>query len=387
MASEDHDFAEINHFNLFGNQYTWETAQEGAVGRFSTGDMDQILQVIPELPQFFQDAYGQGQTLAQATRHIVNELFGDSGLIVVDADHPKLKQQFIPIIQDELAHHHTNALVQKSSEKMLQMGYKTLVTPREINLFYLTDETRRRLVKKDGRYEVLGTDISFSAKEIKSLLDKHPECFSPNVVLRTLYQETILPNLAYIGGPGELSYWLQFKSTFDHYNVPFPVLLPRNCALIINKGQMKKINKLELQVDDLFLQAPALKTTFINRTAEQLLDLNRERELLEKLFMLIIDKAQQVDGSLAGYVRAEESKMRKILEHIEKRLKKAEEQKQETSIKQLMTLKDKLFPQGGLQERHDNFLNFYLNNPQFIMELQEHLDPFDLRFHILMDHG
>ncbi|MDH3710636.1 MAG: bacillithiol biosynthesis cysteine-adding enzyme BshC [Cyclobacteriaceae bacterium] len=387
MASEDHDFAEINHFHLFGQTHNWETSQEGAVGRFSTQGMTQILDELKECPELFREAYGQDRSLADATRYLVNELFGDHGLIVVDADHSDLKRQFIPIIRDELVHHYAYAAVSESSEKMRGKGYKTLVTPREINLFYLTNETRQRIVKKDGRYEVLGTDISFSAKEIKSLLEKHPECFSPNVVLRTVYQETVLPNIAYVGGPGELSYWLQFKSTFDHYQVPFPVLLPRNCALIINKGQMKKFQKLQLQLADLFLRAPELKKKFINRNSEQLLDLDAERAILKELFERILDKAQKVDGSLPGYVRSEESKTRKNLDLIEKRIKKAEEQKQEVSINQLMALKDKLFPDGGLQERYDNLLNYYLNNTHFIDELVELLDPFDLKFHIIMEDG
>lgn len=387
MASEDHDFAEINHFHLFGKEYVWETSQEGAVGRFNTDGITEILDELPECPQLFKDAYQAGNSLADATRHIVNELFGDYGLVVVDADHARLKKNFIPILKDELVHHQAYARVLKSSEKMQDIGYKTLVTPREINLFYLTDETRERIVKKDGRYEVLGTNISFSEKEIHSLLEKHPECFSPNVVLRTLYQEYILPNLAYVGGPGELSYWLQFKSTFDHYKIPFPVLLPRSSALIINKGLMKKYHKLNLGVSDIFKPAPDLKDAFLEENAEQTLDLQKEKQLLEKVYQQLLEKAIQVDGSLAGYVRSEETKAQKMLDQIEKRLKKSEEQNQEISVRQLIGLKDKLFPQGQLQERHDNFLNFYMNNPRFIQELVEHLDPFDFKFHVIMEDG
>ncbi len=387
MASEDHDFAEINHFHLFGEEYQWDSPQEGAVGRFDTEGIRKIFEEMPECPAMFREAYQQGKNLSQATRYIVNELFGDYGLVVLDADHPRLKELFMPVIKDELMHHNTYAKVLDSSDRMEGMGYNTLVTPREINLFYLTDETRQRIVKKDGRYEVLSTDLSFSEKEISALMEKHPQCFSPNVVMRTLYQETILPNIAYVGGPGELSYWLQFKSAFDHYQIPFPVLLPRNTALVISKGNMRKFEKLDLDLEDLFIPPHQLKQVFLERNAEHTLQLNLEKSRLTEVFQDILEKALQIDGSLKGYVLAEETKAQKHLDQIEKRLKKSEEQKQEVALRQLKSLQEKLFPGGGLQERYDNFLNFYLNNPDFIKDLKENLDPFDFSFHILMEDG
>ena len=387
MASEDHDFEEINHFNLFGRRHSWETSQRGAVGRFDTAGLSAILEELKDCPKLFQEAYTTGKSLAQATRYIVNELFGDQGLIVVDADHADLKRLFIPVMEDELVHHHANSAVQKQSEAIRELGYKTLVTPREINLFYLGDNSRERIVKRDGRYEVLGTDTNFDKKEIKSLLEQHPERFSPNVVLRTLYQETILPNLAYVGGPGELNYWLQFKGAFDHYQIPFPALLPRNCALYVNRSAMKKVYKLDLEIAKLFKDELTLKRDFVEANTQHSLDLEAEQQQAQELFDAIRNKATQVDGSLAGFINAEEAKFKKTLGQITKRIKKAEEQKQEVSVNQLINLKEKLFPEGGLQERHDNLLSIYTNNPQFIQEVMEHFDPFDFRFHVMMEDG
>jgi len=387
MASEDHDFEEINHFNLFGKQHSWETNQQGAVGRFDTAGLSTILEELRECPEVFKEAYASGKNLAQATRYIVNELFGDQGLIVVDADHADLKSLFIPVMEDELMHHHAYGAVLKQSERIQELGYKTLVTPREINLFYLTDNSRLRIVKRDGRYEVLGTDINFDAKELKALLQEHPERFSPNVVLRTLYQETILPNLAYIGGPGELNYWLQFKGAFDHYNLKFPALMPRNCALYVNRGALKKMHKLDLDIKTLFKDEIRLKKEFVEDNSQHNLDLDPELNECLRVFDSIRNKATQVDGSLGGFINAEEAKFKKALAQITKRIKKAEEQKQEVSVNQLMNLKSKLFPSGGLQERHDNLLSIYLNNPNFIQEVMEQLDPFDFQFHIIMEDG
>jgi len=387
MASEDHDFAEINHFNLFGKEYRWNTPQKGAVGRFDPSGISEILDQLKDCPDFFRDAYTNSRTLADATRSIVNHLFGDFGLVVVESDHTELKSLFSPVVKDELLYQNAFENVLASTETLKKNGYKTLVSPREINLFYLKNGLRERIIKKGERYEVLNTDLAFSEQEILALLEQHPDYFSPNVVMRTLYQETLLPNLAYIGGPGELCYWMQFKSSFDHYGIPFPVLFPRNNVLIINKSQTKKFEKLELSASDLFLSPDQLKSTFVKRNAKSSLDLEAEKEHISKIFEEIIEKIKAIDGSLTGYIKAEESKALKNLDQIEKRLKKAEERNQEVAINQLMGLKEKLFPNGSLQERHQNFLNFFLNDPQFIEDLLEYLDPFDFRFHVLFQEG
>jgi bacillithiol biosynthesis cysteine-adding enzyme BshC len=387
MASEDHDFAEINHFNLFGKEYRWDCPQHGAVGHFELEGLSEIIDSIKDCPDIFKEAYLNCSNLAEATRKIVNHLFGDYGLVVLDPDHPSLKRMFGHIIKDELLLQNTVRQVEERTEALASNGYKTLVTPREINLFYLKDGIRERIVKAGEQYEVLDTDILFSEPQLLEELENHPERFSPNVILRTLYQETILPNLAYVGGPGEVSYWMQFKSTFDHYRIPFPILIPRNNALVVTKSLTQKIDRLGLSPADLFLEAHDLKSRFIERNTNATLDLKEEQRQLKLVFEQVIDKIKAIDGSLTGYIKAEESKALKNLDQIEKRLKKAEERNQEIAVNQLIGLKEKLFPEGNLQERHQNFLNFYINNPQFIEDLMEHLDPFDFSFYVLLENG
>ncbi len=387
MASEDHDFAEINHFNLFGQEYCWDIDAKGAVGRLSLDGMADIVERVRECPDFFKDAYLKGNDLADATRKVANHLFGDHGLVVVDADDKALKQLFVPVMKDDLINHSAFRLVSESSDLLEKSGYKTLVTPREINLFYLEDNLRERIVKEDAQYKVLDTELTFSEPEMLEQLEQHPDRFSPNVVMRTLYQETILPNLAYVGGPGELSYWMQFKSTFEHYKIPFPVLFPRNNVLMINKSLTKKFAKLEIDTGDLFLDIHQLKSKFVKQNADTNLELNAEKGQIRQAFQQIFEKIKEIDGSLTGYLRAEENKVVKNIDQIEKRLKKAEENNQEIAVSQLEGLKEKLFPEGNLQERHQNFLNFYINNPRLIEDLLEYLNPFDFSFHVLLEDG
>ena len=385
MASEDHDFDEINHFYLFGQKYQWETDQQGAVGRFGLEGLEQVLEALPEPAPLFEKAYREHDTLAQATRYFVNELLGEQGLVVLDADTAVLKKHLVSVMQDDALHHTAQGAVTAASEKLEKMDYRTQVFPREINLFYLTDQQRERLIAEDGQWLVNNTDQRFSEEALRQEMETHPERFSPNVVLRPLYQEMILPNLGYVGGPGELAYWLQLKPVFDHYQVAFPVLLPRNFGLVISKTNAKKLSKVGLSTTELFQDTNTLIKRFVESNAESSLSLSEEKAALADVYRQVEEKVLAVDGSLKGFIGAESSKAFKSLENIEKRLKKAEEQKQETAVGQIESLKEKLFPDGGLQERQENLLTYYINNPHFLDELLEVFDPFDLRFNVLSE--
>ncbi len=383
MATEDHDFAEINHFHLFGKKYAWETDQTGAVGRMDPGGISEIVSQLADKPAIFDKAYATHKTLADATRYWVNELFGDQGLICLDADHPALKKQFAAAMQADVSDRITFTTVAETSASLEALGYKTQVNPRETNLFYLDNGVRERLVNDHKRFRVLNTELAFSQEELAQLIENQPEKLSPNVLLRPVYQETVLPNLAYVGGPAEIAYWLQLKGQFDALQTPFPVLMPRNFALVVNAANRKRLDKTGMAAADLFLDETALKRKFMAQSVAEPVSLDAEREGLDRIFDTILHKATTLDKSLEGFVGAEQQKVRTALATIEKRLKKAEEQKQETGIQQLLNLKGKLFPEGGLQERTDNFLNFYLNDPEFLDLIRTNFDPFAFDFQII----
>lgn len=385
MATEDHDFEEINHFRLFGKKYEWTTDQSGAVGRFNPAELGELLASLPEKVALFERAYLEHETLADATRCFVNELFGAEGLVVIDADHKKLKAEFSELLLDDLTNQRAETIVGNNSAEIEKLGYKSQVFCRPVNCFYLQDNIRERIILQGDRYLINNTDLSFSREEMFDLLKTNPEKFSPNVILRPLYQESILPNLAYIGGPAEVAYWLQLHGLFKHYKLPFPILMPRNFALVVNRGNNKKIRKSGMQVKDLFKDEKSLKDQFVAKNAEFKLSLEQEKEILSQVIQSIKNQALGVDKSLEGFTGAEGKKMLKIVDGIEKRLKKAEETKHDDSLQSLVKTKERLFPEGKLQERTDNFLNFYLNNPEFIQETLKAFDPFDFRFHILIE--
>jgi bacillithiol biosynthesis cysteine-adding enzyme BshC len=383
MATEDHDFEEIASFFLFGNTYTWTTSQKGAVGEMETSGLSEILSQLKDKPLTFEKAYTENLNLADAVRQYMHELFGSKGLVCVDGNHPAFKKIFAPVVREELEKQTVKIQLQENASVLEKLGYKTLINPREINLFYKLPGIRERIDFNEGMFQVLGTDLTFTFEEIIQDLSEHPERFSPNVALRPLYQEMILPNLAYLGGPSEVGYWLQLKGVFDHFNVLFPILLPRNLALLVTGNLQKRLDKLGVTVEELFQDDVKLRKSFVDKNSENTLDLHLEVKALEQIFAAIQEKAVQIDPTLNGAIEAEKVKTIKGLGHLEARLKKAEEKKFDTSIQQLLGVKEKLFPGGSQQERKDNFLNYALNDPQFLEKIFAAFDPLDFRFNVI----
>ena len=385
MASEDHDFAEINNFNLFGKKYVWETDQKGAVGKFRPQSLSQIIGELPESVEIFEQAYLDSATLADAVRNYVTRLFGQQGLVVIDGDHKDLKAEFKSVIKDDFLNHTANHFTEETSEKLNALGYQAQVYPRAINFFYVNSAHRDRFVKVDDHYEVLNTDKKFNKEQLLALIDEQPDHFSPNVILRPLYQEMILPNLAYLGGPSEVAYWLQLKPVFDHYKTPFPALVPRNFALYFNPTVMKKFHKLHFKLADVFRPQNELKEIQLKADSDNEIALEEEKARLQEVFQSIEDKTLAIDKSLKGFIGSMQSKIFKDIENIEKKLKKAEEKNHDAAMSKIDSIKEKLFPGGTPQERHDNFLTFYLNDKDFIHKLLTIFDPLDFHYLLLSE--
>jgi len=383
MASEDHDYDEIKYFYLYGTRYVWDTPQTGAVGRFSTKGLDKLLGEIPGDTVIFKEAYTKNKTLAAAVRHYVNALFGNEGLIVLDADDHNLKQLLTPVIEKDVLQNSTLALVKETNKGLSDLGYKTQVFCRDINFFYLDKNIRGRIEKQEDRYVVLDTNLSFSEEEIRKMIVNEPEKFSPNVILRPLYQEMILPNLAYVGGPAENIYWLQLKNVFDHFNIPFPILMPRNFGMIIDHTVDRKLRKTGLDINLFFEEKNYLFNHWTLINSKNNLTVGAERGTIKKIYEQLKHRAESIDVTLGPFTGAEGTRVMNGLEKIERRLLRAEKRLHTDKLRQIEAVKDALFPGGNLQERVDNFLNFYQQDKQFIAKLISCFDPFNYQFNIL----
>ncbi len=393
MATEDHDFEEINYFNFQGKKIQWNRISKGAVGELDTNGLEDVFKIFSSelgqgknadfLKDLFNKAYLNHSNLADATRYLANELFGDLGLVIIDANEPELKRLFAPYIEKELLEQVSYKSVLKSNAA-LENQYKIQVNPREINLFYLKDNVRDRIVEKDGIYKVNDTDISFSRNEILDELKNYPECFSPNVIMRPLYQEVILPNLCYIGGGGELAYWLELKAYFETVNVPFPILLLRNSVLVKTEKQTQKLNKLNLSLHDLFLKQNELVSIQVKALSKIDIDFTIQKELLQEQFKNLFKLAEQTDKSFLGAVAAQEKKQIKGLSNLEKRLLKAQKRKLSKQVERIIEIQNQLFPDQSLQERNLNFSELYLQfGEQLIQQLVLNLQPLKGEFLIL----
>lgn len=386
MASEDHDYEEIKSFRLNGKKYTWETQQQGGVGRFDTKEIEKVLQQLPGDVSIFREAYQKNKSLADAVRHYVNRLFCDEGLVVIDADDRALKTLLQPVIRADVFENIPNRLVTQTNLKLAAGGNHAPVNPREINFFYLDQNLRSRIEKQADQYVVVDTDLKFSRSEIENQINGTPEKFSPNVILRPLYQEIILPNLAYVGGPAELVYWLELKGVFDHFKVPFPILLPRNFALVIDAPTGRKLAKTGLDIQDFFEEKNFLFNQWVTKHSSHDLSLGTVNKTMNQAFADILDRGRKIDATLEPMIAAEAKRLQNAVEKIEKKMLRAEKRKHDDRLRQIEAVKDALFPSGSLQERTDNFLNFHQQDHDFIAKLLNHFDPFDFRFNVLNYH-
>lgn len=389
MATEDHDFEEINHFHFNDQKIKWDKESFGPVGRVSTEGLDDTFDTFSEsigvgetaeyLKDLFKKTYLKHTNLADATRFLANELFKTEGLVIIDGDDKNLKSLFAPHINDELLHQNSFAAVSKTIAQLKE--YAVQVNPREINLFYIEDNLRGRIIFENNIYKVNNTEFQFTETEILNELKNYPEKFSPNVILRPLYQEVILPNLAYIGGGGEIAYWLELKNNFEAQKVTFPILILRNSFVIATDKLMTKSANLGISFEELFLSNQEL----INKKTKELsnikIDFSEQKAILNKQFSELLKIAEQTDKSFTGAVKAQEAKQIKGLEILEKRLLKAEKRIHFEKLERITEIQNQLFPNGSLQERKSNFSVFY--SQTFISEIISQSNPLEACFKLI----
>lgn len=394
MGSEDADLDELGTFRFGEKKFVWDAAgQSGAVGRMHTASLAPLLDELTALfgppgehekalEHLLREAYVQHDSIARATQHLVHELFGQYGLVVIDPDDARLKRSFIRVIEEDLLTHTAEQLVLSTIKSFSDAGYKAQAHPRSINLFYLKDNLRERIEEKDGRWRVLNTDLSWDKISLLQELHQHPERFSPNVMLRPLFQETILPNVAFIGGGAEVAYWLQLQSLFQHHKVFYPVIMLRQSAMWVSASQKKLKAKTGLDYEMLFLSKDETARTFI--AAHHSWQLPEEHDQLEILISTLREKAGAVDPTLTLSADSTLTRMKHLLESLEAKMFRALKRKEATALTRIERLQGELFPGGGLAERVENFMPYYLEyGHSFFDVLLEAMQPLGSSFLII----
>ena len=394
MATEDHDFEEIKSFKYNDKNIIWESDQKGEVGKFVTNNLkatlDKFSELLPNninsdnLVRLFEESYIKSKDLSEATRKLVHELFQDYKLVILDSNERELKKIFSPIIKNELINNliFNNSL--KTIDDLKNKKYKAEVNPRKINLFYLSKDSRNRIINHKDGFSTDDQKFIWTKDEIINELNIHPENFSPNVLLRPLYQESILPNICYIGGGSEISYWLELKKCFDESDLSFPILLNRNSVLLVKKKQFEKLSKMNTTIQELFLNQNELITSKTISLASAKFDFDNQKLFLLKQFNALREVSKLTDISFVGAVNAQEQKQLKGLLNLEKRLLNANKRKYESHISRITSIQSELFPDDSLQERSVNFSEFYLEyGKEFIEILKENISPLNNKFTII----
>ncbi len=369
MGSEDADLEELGQITLDGKKINWKTNQTGAVGRMVVDDnlvkiIDEIKGQIAvneygtELCELFYRIYSPGKTIQKATLELVNELFSKYGLIVLIPDNKALKSLFTPIIKKEICDQFSSKILQNTIIE-LDKNYKVQAKGREINLFYLKDNYREHIEIQEDKFFIHGLNLSFTLNEILEEIEEYPERFSPNVILRGAFQELILPNISFIGGGGELAYWLELKNIFVTTGIPYPVLLLRNSFLMINIKSKLLINNLNIRITDIFKSNYELLNHLVKIHSENQLSLDQPITNFKTEFEQIKSIVSKVDCTLVDHVAALEQNLNTNLAALEKKILKAEKRKFKEQQNQIDKLKSILFPNENLQERVENFSLLY----------------------------
>lgn len=359
MATEDHDIDEINHFYFKDKKFEWKASTDGTpAGLLNTASLTSVLEEMKqsglfsdESMQLFADAYLEHPTHAAATRYLVNELFGDKGIVIIDPMHKSLKAQFSDVFRKDIFENVLYRSVQNNIHSLSENHYHIQAKPREINTFLIHENKRYLIIRDNGKFKLKNSNIVFSDETIKNLLHTHPENFSPNVLLRTLFQQRILPNIAYIGGSAEVAYWLPLKPVFDKENTLYPLIVQRPVIFLSAENIERKMNKYHLTYEDIF---ESDIHQLIHRTLEKqniAIQLNESKIKIQNVFSELLVKTQNIDATLIPFVNAELTKTLKGLETLEHKLNKSIKQKHEVITKHINDIYKYYFPQNVMQDR------------------------------------
>ena len=242
------------------------------------GEFEKCVSDFPygnEIIKIFRECYLNSNDLSNATRKLVNILFAKYGLIIIDANNKNLKSLFRDLIKKELNEKFIFNESKKSIKRLNELKYNLQANPREINLFYIHDKKRERIIEKGNLFQTSNGSKKWNLEEIQDDVNLNPEKFSPNVLFRPIFQEFILPNICYVGGPAEVAYWLELKSVFESLNLTFPLILNRNSGLLLEKKQIDKLNKLNVSIEEIFLPKKQLKENLVRKYSKLKLDFTK----------------------------------------------------------------------------------------------------------------
>ena len=383
MATEDHDFQEISHTTIFGKKFSLDdTIDNLAVGRLKSSVFQSLFEEVKEffktdkkfifLEKLFEKAMSF-DTWSKTTRYWVHHLFKDYGLVILDADDKELKKSFKKIIEADINEQFVYKHVKETNQKLSDLHYKVQIDPRELNLFYHDTSKRERIKLEDDCFKI--AEVNYDQDSLLNLVESDIDRFSPNVLLRPLYQEHMLPNLAYVGGPSELAYWLQLKSSFDHVGIPYPILMLRDHFAFLSEKQFQQWIDNGFVKEQLLDDFDQLVKNMVKDEMNETGDFNPFYQQLDEMEKALSNLVTKQDQSLRGAVGSSINSMKKALASTEGKFKKSIKRKNEQKTNQLLKIQKQVIQHNGLLERKESFISTFLTFENYPKLLLDHANP------------
>lgn len=382
LEGDDHDFNEVRSINLFDNEnqvinigYKEEINDDDAKQSIGKINFDEALNEFfgkfesslrdsdfkNELVTKLKECYQVGKSFKQSFKELIYWLFDEYGLVMFDPQDSKVKTLLKPIFKKEVNDFslHTQKLIQTSAK--LEELYHAQVKVKPVNLFYHTDDGRYSVEPVDDIFKLRRKRKQFTKDEILAEIETSPERFSPNVLLRPICQDYLLPTGFYIGGPSEIAYFAQVTPLYNFYNIEAPIIFPRSSATILEKNVASGLDKYDLSMNDIFLGLDELKEKVIASLSENNIEIAFEEasKEIELTFDKIKENLFAIDKTLVDSSARYKDRIMSSIAELKSKAAKAQETKHETTIRQLTRLSNLLYPLGNLQEREINFTYFY----------------------------
>jgi bacillithiol biosynthesis cysteine-adding enzyme BshC len=384
LEGEDHDFAEINHVRVLNNENNPVNIEYlidgqpleknlGAVGEILIGQdinpfFEQLQTALPKTEfkdgvlDLLKSVYTPGTSFGQAFARLVNKFFSEDGLVFISGNDRRLKQLLKNIFRKEINEYPKTSqlVIERTAE--LESNYLAQIKPKAINLFYFHKGGRYLIEPREHDFSLKGTRQYFSKEELLRALDETPENFSPNVALRPICQDTLLPTLAYIGGPAEIAYFAQLSIVYPYFDMRLPIIYPRATATLVEERHLKIMEKYQLSLIEFFDNPKNVSDKVVQIVSEIKLD-----ELFAETTQRINDITNEmkfglnyVDPTLLGALETTRTKIESQFLVLKEKALEAQKRRHETALRQVAKVLNSLYPNGNLQER-ELTMTHYLN--------------------------
>jgi bacillithiol biosynthesis cysteine-adding enzyme BshC len=398
VASDDHDFREVNHIKILNksnqvseisyNAHPLEARVPVSAIQLSSEITDLVQQLQDEThPSEFKEAvlkllseaYEPKRVFSEAFARWLTHLFKAFGLVVIDASDPRIKALGAHIFEKEISEKSPSTeRALESSEQLIQKNYHTQVQTHRglLNLFFVEKE-RLAVETKNGTFVVKGSNKSFQANELLHVLEKNPQYFSPNVLLRPIFQDALLPTIAYVAGTSEIAYYAQMKGIYEHFGLPMPIIYPRKSLTLLEKKIEKVLDNYHLSVQDFWGDVEMLINNIAKAQLPESIDdkIAKASACIDKDLQSLEDEVTSFDATLKDSVEVVKGKINHQIDILEKKILQAYKKRNEIVRNQIHKAKNNLYPNNHLQERELNVVPFLFKYGfGFIERLYEALD-------------